>query len=420
MHHASRRTLLGSAAALAVTFAAARAEARSFVTLVDDGSLAAKISSTDPITHEVLKQYDASGAKRPDVISVWTNFKMDGNAIETLFDPLANDVTGIGLDNEYGGDGTLKTTFASPVRAILLHNDFTELDARATRQGAPTAGFARYLFLLELSHVWGPALRIPVTDGGAADGGAAPTKDELIGFPFHWSFWMDAKGSPAGGNAWKDNGDGTFTASGQAPSTVHYSMLDLYLMGLADASEVQPFGVLEGAMVTTGQMDQLQGGPITQQTFPWFGAAPLTVTASRKTITIKDVIATNGTRVPAKATGPLTLGIVLMLAKGTKDTDRAAIEAAFEPVAASLAPAFADATSGRGSFTVVTSVSDAVGAPDAGDADAGVALGDSPTTTSGCNTGTSDGRVGTGALFAFFFALTGAWCAARVRRRSRV
>ena len=417
MHQASRSTLLGSAAALALTFATARADARSFVTLVDDGSLAGKISTTDPITHEVLKQYDKSGARRPDVISVWTNFKMDGNAIETLFDPLGNDVTGIGLDNEYGGDGTF-STIGAPVRAILLHNDFTALDARALRQSAPTVGFARYLFLLELSHVWGPAVRIPVADGGAADAGAAPANDELIGFPFHWSFWMDAKGSPAGGNAWKDNGDGTFTASGQAPSTVRYSMLDLYLMGLADASEVPPFGVLEGATVTTGQKDPLRGGPITQMSFPWFGTAPLTATATRRMITIEDVIATNGTRTPKKTTGPLTLGIVLMLANGTTDLDRAAIEAAFEPVAESLAPAFADATGGRGSFTVLTNVSDDAGAPDAVRADAGAPLlGESPTTTSGCSAGETNGTAGKGALFLFLVALSATFFAARARRR---
>jgi hypothetical protein len=418
MHVATRPTLLAFGAALALTFAAGGVQAapRSFITLTDDGSLAGKITSPDPITHEVLKQFDKTGTHRPDVISVWTNFKMDQNAIETLFDPLGNDVTGIGLDNEYGGDGTLTSNIGAPTRAILLHNDFTELDARAKRQGAPTEGFARYLFLLELTHLWGPAVRIPVPDGGAADGGVAPTKDELIGFPFHWSFWMDAKGSPAGGNAWKDNGDGTYTASGQKPSTVRYSMLDLYVMGLADASEVQPFGVLEGAKVTTGQTDPFSGGAFTQQSFPWFGATPLTVTATRRTITIEDVIATNGTRTPAKTTKPLTLGVVLMLAKGTKPEDVAAIEAAFAPVADSLAPAFADATGGRGSLTVITSATDDAGAP-AVDADAG-ALADSPTPTSGgCSAGTG-GPTGAGALCAVLLGLAAALLVTRARRSS--
>ena len=106
--HASRPTLFAFASGVVLTLAAASADAapRSFVTLTDDGTLAGKIASTDAVTHEVLKQFDKTGTKRPDVISVWTNFKMDGNAIETLFDPLGNDVTGIGLDNEYGGDGT--------------------------------------------------------------------------------------------------------------------------------------------------------------------------------------------------------------------------------------------------------------------------------------------------------------------------
>jgi MYXO-CTERM domain-containing protein len=416
MKLAARATLLATSSALALTLASARVDARSFVTLTDNGTLAAKITSTDPITAEVLKAYDKTGVERPDVLSVWTNFSMDGNNIETLFDPLGNDVTGIGLDNEYGGDGTF-TTDAAPVRAILLHNDFTQLAARAQKQGAPLDGFARYLFLLELSHLWGPAARLPVPDAGV-DGGPPPSKAELIGFSFHWSFWMGANGSPAGGNAWKDNGDGTFTASGQSPKTVHYSMLDLYLMGLASPNEVPPFFVLESPNVTSGQMDPFFGHAFGQMSFPWFGDTPLTVSASRRTLTIDDVIAANGPRMPAKSNGALKLGVVLMLAKNTKPEDVAALEAAFEPIASSLAPAFADATGGRGSFTLVTNVKDPAATPDAGapGADAG-ALADAPggSSSGGCSTTTTtDGSAG-----AMLLGLLGAAALVASRRRLR-
>jgi MYXO-CTERM domain-containing protein len=402
-------------AVTAATTATRDAEARSFVTLTDDGTLAGKVASPDAITKKIVPLYDATGSKRPDVISLWTTFKMDKNAVETLFDPIGNDVTGIGLEDDYGGDGTMKSS-AAPLRAILLHNDFTELDARAKLQNAPTEQFAKYIFLLELSHVWGPALRVP-TDATHTDA------DELIGFPFHWSFWMDASGSPAGGNAWKDNGDGTFTTSGQLPKDVKYSMLDLYMMGLAEPSEVQPFGVLEGATPPAGVTDPFTHGAYSKESFPWFGAAPFTVKATRRALTIDDVIAANGARTPARSSSTLNVGIVLVVGKDTTDDARASLETAFDPIADSLVPAFHDATSGRGEIALATHVDDPAPVTDAdAGADEGGTAGSHETTTttqSGCSvTSGSPGEPrgdGTGALAPAALALI--VLAARRKRR---
>jgi hypothetical protein len=387
-----------SALTAATLFMTRSADARSFVTLHDDGTLAGKVTSPDAITKKIVPLYDATGAERPDVISLWTNFKMDENAIETLFDPLSNDVKGIGLEDQYGGDGTMPSS-KPPLRAILLHNDFTELDVRAKTQNAPTEQFAKYIFLLELTHVWGPALRVPAVDGGA-------TAQELIGFPFHWSFWMDAGGSPAGGNAWKDNGDGTFTTSGQLPKDVRYTMLDLYMMGLAGPSEVQPFGVLEGAVPPAGAKDPFTGGAYSQQSFPWFGATPFTVTATRRALTINDIVAANGARSPATSTGTMKLGIVLMVSAGTAEADIAALEEKFDAVADTLAPAFHDATQNRGTLEVVTHGNDPVS--DDGGTDGAVAPpSDAPTTTAqsgGCAVTTSKDSISTTSRIAAFFA----------------
>ncbi len=141
------------------------------MTLPDDGTMSAKkLSDPATITDSIMTAYDKSGSKRPDVISLWTSFPMDGNVVETLFDPLSNDVRGIGLEDAYKtGDGTgLFSSDYAPTRAILLHNDMTALEARAQAQGAPVDGLARYLFLLELSHMWGPALKLPANDAGSS------------------------------------------------------------------------------------------------------------------------------------------------------------------------------------------------------------------------------------------------------------
>jgi hypothetical protein len=387
-------TLAAAAASALVLASAGSAEARGpYVVLRDDGSLSGKLTDPTTVLDAMMKLYDAEGAPRPDVLSVWTAFPMDKNEVETLFDPAGNDVTGIGLDDAYGGDGTFASAYP-PLRAMLLHNDVLALDQRAKLQGATGTPeeFAEYLFLLELSHVWGPAVRVPAVEGGPAD--------ELIGFPFHWSFWMDAGGSPAGGNRWTDNGDGTFTTSGQTPATVTYSMLDLYLMGLADASEVPPFRVLEGAVPPQGVVDPFTKKAYSKTSFPWFGAQPFTVTAAGvRTLTIDDVVAENGPRTPARGASPtsLDLGIALVVKATANDADVARAEAAMDPVAARLAPAFARATGGRGSMKVVTAApEDASDAGADGDAD-GAPAPEAPATSGdegGCSAAAAPGSQG--------------------------
>jgi MYXO-CTERM domain-containing protein len=338
----------------------------------------------------------------PDVISVWTTFTMDHSQVETLCDPVGQDATGIGMDTVYGGNGTIKSTHP-PLRAILLHNDFTALAARAAFQNAPTDGFGQYLFLLELSHVWGPAAAVPTSDAGGV------AADALIGFTYHWSYWMDNGGSPAGGNAWVDNGDGTFTTSGGLPSTVKYSMLDLYLMGLATPSEVTPVHYIANAKPLGNQVDPFTGKAYSPSSFPWFGSTPFSASGTKVTFTVDDIIAANGPRVPASEPSTLKLGIVLEVAADATDDQVAALEAQFEPFAATLAPAFHTATSQRGTLDVVTSSPDPV---DAGvDAGTGDDENTAPPPSGGCSTS------GSPADGAFVLLAAGAVVVVAARRR---
>jgi MYXO-CTERM domain-containing protein len=334
--------------ALASAAPAARADAP-YVVLQDDGTFATIQLDTQAKANTLEKKlyalYEAAGQPIPEILSVWTTFPFSGSTISTIFLPIGLDVKGIGIEAFYPPNGTFKST-KPPLRSILLHNDVLKLPERAAKQSAPVAGFANYLFLLELSHNWGPALRVP---------GATP--DELTGFPFHWSFFLDAGGSPAGGNQWKDNGDGTFTATAEDPATLAYSKLDLYAMGLAKPDEVPPFGVLESAVVPTTIADPLWGGAYAAHSFPWFDAStPFTVTATRKTYTIDDVVTATGTRDPAFGASPTswTLGIVLIVGKSDTPDEIAAAEKIFDPIAAGFAPAFHTATEGRGTLNVVT------------------------------------------------------------------
>ncbi len=350
------------------------ADAKSFVVIKDTEG---KIADPDgpnisAMRNTLLDEYELSGLELPEVFTCWTTFSMNGNDFATYIDPRANDVSGIGFEDVFPPTG-IKAPTQPPLRAILWHNNVFAMDQRAAlhRSDATAAEYARYLFLLELSHLWGPDISLP--DPGAND---------AIGFPFHWSFFLDVGGGPAGGNPWTDNGDGTFTVVPGSPGTVKYSMLDLYLMGLATADEVEPFRVLLPTDVPTTPTDPFWGGAYSGQSFPWFDVEnePLTVTATVRDLTVDDVIAANGERGPVAGTkDTFTVGIVLVVPADATDEEIEAASTDFAPFADALAGHFDDATSGRGTLDIVTVSEDpgeggggagAGGAPAAGGADA--------------------------------------------------
>jgi hypothetical protein len=331
----------------------ANAQSRPFVVYEDDGTLAKGPAGSVPsMAKKVLARYDEAGKPRPDVLSVWSSFKMGSSDVPTYVLPLKNDVTGIGFEKEHPGDGTFDEKLGT--RAVLLHNNVLALDKRAKLAGSPLAGFAEYLFLLELSHLWGPAARLPTELGVPSDA--------LIGFTYHWSFFVDGGGSAAGGTVWLDKGGGLFATKQAMAADLGYSMLDLYLMGLVGKQEVPPFAVLKEPVLQGKAEDPYSGAEVDAQTFPWFSADPVTVKATRVPVTIDDVIKANGPRVPDVTTSPksFTLGIALVIPAGTSAEQRAEHIKAMTPVANALAPAFARATGNRGTLQIVTTDADPV------------------------------------------------------------
>jgi hypothetical protein len=329
--------VVASLALLASLAIAAPAHADSFVVVHDDGTLAKSTSTPGQIEKELFALYGATGLPMPDVMSVWTTFPMMGNNYATFIDPFANDANGIGIP--------LSTSTHPPLRAILLHNNVLVMADRAAKSRAPVEGFSSYLFLLEFMHQWGPAVSIP-----------APGAGDLEGFPYHWSFFLEST-SPDGGNHWTDNGDGTFTVVPRAPKDVLYSPLDLYLMGIGQPSEVMPFGILTNPTVPAMPTDPLWGGPFAGHSFPWFDTTspPLTVTATRRVVSIDDIVSTNGMRDPAPvASKTFSVAIILVVPPNATDADVTSASMTFEPMAADLAPSFQRATSGRGTLDIVT------------------------------------------------------------------
>jgi hypothetical protein len=154
---------------------------------------------------------------------------------------------------------------------------------------------------------------------------SARVKGETIPLgPTHWArglqapapfaFQRPTEASAMGGGVWQDNLDGTFTQLDDdyyVPATA-YSYLDLYLMGLIGASEVPDFFILRN--LTPAGRDA-NGHAI--------------VNADRTKVSIQDVIAVHGPRLPDvdHAQKRFNTGMVVMVEHG-KTPSRELIERA--------------------------------------------------------------------------------------------
>jgi hypothetical protein len=107
-----------------------------------------------------------------------------------------------------------------------------------------------------------------------------------------------------GGGVWLDNFDGTYAQLDDyyAPAT-GYSYLDLYLMGLISPAEVPDFFILRN-LVPAGK--DANGHPIFK--------------ADRTKVTIQDVIAAEGPRVPdvEKSQRKFNTGMVIVVQHGAQ------------------------------------------------------------------------------------------------------
>jgi hypothetical protein len=165
--------------------------------------------------------------------------------------------------------------------------------------------------------------------------------------PTHWArglhapvafpFQRPSEASAMGGGVWQDNFDGTYTQLDDdyyVPAT-GWSYLDLYLMGLITASEVPDFFILRN-LVAAGK--DANGRPIFK--------------ADRTKVTIQDVIAVEGPRLPDvdKAQKQFNTGIVIMVERG-KQPSQALIDRA-TGIGAAWIDYFQTTTGHRASMTV--------------------------------------------------------------------
>ena len=229
-----------------------------------------------------------------DFIVVFTRFgyslgtDSEGAQVGGRYYGVKNDVEGIGL-----APFDASAEFGSASGRLQGFIDMGVLSRLGTDPTDPRFEQTLSVLAHEFMHRWGSHVRFR-----AADGSLSPA---LLGRDgSHWNFLLNTHNSVHYGHEWRDNGDGTFTSVGRAMT--FYSPLDLYLMGMLDRSQVPPFFLIENPSVPPGRLPEVG----------------TTITGTRREVTIEDVVAAEGERLPSAAAAPkrFKMGFVFLVRPG--------------------------------------------------------------------------------------------------------
>jgi hypothetical protein len=259
-----------------------------------------------------------------DFLAYYSDFRIDNQEAGTPSDgPLGGNVTGIGVRQhdleDYCSRGRFQWEYVQPVYVgsnqmqerppegspVGSERDIT-FYTRQLQESSPDRKILPYNYAMsqlghEMGHRWAAFVSarvngetIPLGPVHWAKGLQAP-----VAFPYQ----RPTEASAMGGGVWQDNFDGTYTQLDDdyyVPAT-GYSYLDLYLMGLISAAEVPDFFMLKN-LVAAGR--DTSGHPIFK--------------AERTKLTIQDVIAVEGPRLPDvdHSQRNFNTGIVLVVEHG--------------------------------------------------------------------------------------------------------
>src|SRR5581483_11360655 len=253
----------------------------------------------DGVREAIAKEFFRTHADDYDFLVTFTRFNYflgsdsEGAQVGGRYYQIKNDVRGIGQDlfdlsSQFGSNGRLQGYIDMGVLSQLT-TDPTDPDFEQTLS----------TLAHEFAHRWLAHARFKDTDGTLSSA--------MIGREAaHWSFLLQSHNSVMYGNDWQDNGDGTFTSVGRSRS--FYSPLDLYLMGMIDKSQVPPFFLVQDAAIDPGRLPEVG----------------VTMTGTAKPITIDDVIAAEGERLPAAKDAPkrFKIGFIFLVRPGDQADEK--------------------------------------------------------------------------------------------------
>jgi Glucodextranase, domain B len=271
---------------------------------------------------KVAQEYYKTHNDNLDFLVIFSTFDyaMPDQDTQGVYMSVRNDTLGINqtvFDNSayYGSNSKLQGTIDMGNVSTLAVNPYGEqLNQTLT------------VLSHEFAHRFGAYVRYKLPDNSISTG--------LLGKDnSHWSYLLDSQGSVMYGNGWNDNGNGTFTSTTIMNS---YSPLDLYLMGMIPKDQVPPMLLIDNQNINKTQL-------------PFLGA---TVSGTASTVSINDIVAAEGERVPNVSTSQkqFNVGYILLVKHGDSMGQAAQ---ALDVVRKGFAGRFAELTQGIGSIANV-------------------------------------------------------------------
>jgi hypothetical protein len=154
--------------------------------------------------------------------------------------------------------------------------------------------------------------------------------DALLGRDLaHWSFCHNSLASDMEGNEYREDGGERFTT---IAATDRFSPLDQYAMGLIPAAQVPPVYYVEGCAMDRDAAPQIG----------------VTVQGRRVDVTIHQIIAAEGARVPDSRRAPHSFNMAFILVAEAGQFPSAESIAHVDRIRAAWGPYFAQATDGNG------------------------------------------------------------------------
>jgi hypothetical protein len=245
-----------------------------------------------------------------DFLAYYSDFRIDNQEASTPSDgPVGGTVTGIGQTQHVQTlqvlqsrctQGRFQLGFAQPVYVGSNEAQETPPDgapvgsshnltfySRQLELASPDGKLPHYNYAVghlghEVGHRWSAYVSAKV-NGETISLGPWPHWAPGLQAPVAFPYSLPIEASTLGGGVWQDNFDGTFTQlrDGYFVPATGYSYLDLYLMGLISAAEVPDFFLLKN-LVPVGK--DKNGHSV--------------FNAERTKVTIQDVIAAEGPRLP--------------------------------------------------------------------------------------------------------------------------
>jgi hypothetical protein len=225
------------------------------------------------------------------------------------------------------GDGSATSEARSPA---LMHMNAVGYGHNRTSRGASR------VVLHEFGHRW--LLFVSVDENGTKTRALNPVSAhpaQYVDTRAAFKVYTDTDTSVMGGGFFTTNSDGSFTSAAYGP--YGYSWLDLYLMGLADASEVEPWYYIADSD------PQLAG--------EYYAPPNQTYRGTRRDVGLEQVISGTGIRVPAARDSQRQFRVAFVLL-----TDREPSQFDMEQMQlyrTLLEADFRTATNGRGAVATV-------------------------------------------------------------------